>query len=89
MAQIAKEIPDLILLDVMMPQVSGLELLRMLLAEEETRGIPVIIMTAIVSPITRPIPSMTAATIPEDAAGRITRKIVCQCVAPSASDPSL
>ncbi|OGS32942.1 MAG: hypothetical protein A2218_10155 [Elusimicrobia bacterium RIFOXYA2_FULL_53_38] len=38
--------PDIILMDVMMPRVSGLEMLRMLLAEEETRGIPVIIMTA-------------------------------------------
>ena len=38
--------PDVILMDVMMPRVSGLEMLRMLLAEEETRGIPVIIMTA-------------------------------------------
>ena len=41
-----KENPDLILLDVMMPRVSGLEMLRMLLAEGDTRGIPVIIMTA-------------------------------------------
>lgn len=41
-----KESPDVILMDVMMPKVSGLELLRMLLAEEETRSIPVIIMTA-------------------------------------------
>lgn len=38
--------PDLILMDVMMPGVGGLEALRMLLSEEETRGIPVIIMTA-------------------------------------------
>jgi len=41
-----KELPDLILMDVMMPKISGIELLRMLLAEEETRGIPVIVMTA-------------------------------------------
>jgi len=38
--------PDLILMDVMMPGVGGLEALRMLLAEEATRGIPVVIMTA-------------------------------------------
>jgi len=41
-----KELPDVILLDVMMPHISGLEMLRMLLTEEETRGIPVIIFTA-------------------------------------------
>ena len=44
--RVKNKIPDLILLDVMMPRVSGLEMLRMLLAEEETRGIPVVIMTA-------------------------------------------
>ena len=38
--------PDVILMDVMMPRVSGLEMLRLLLAEEGTRDIPVIIMTA-------------------------------------------
>lgn len=41
-----KMTPDIILMDVMMPRVSGLEMLRMLLSEEETRGIPVLIMTA-------------------------------------------
>ena len=41
-----KETPDIILLDVMLPRVSGLEMLRMLLAEEETRGIPVLVLTA-------------------------------------------
>ncbi|MBI4386695.1 MAG: response regulator [Elusimicrobia bacterium] len=38
--------PDIILLDVMMPKVSGVEMLRMLQAEQETRAIPVIILTA-------------------------------------------
>jgi CheY-like chemotaxis protein len=46
MSKAKKELPDIILLDVMMPHVSGLEMLRMLLAEEETRGIPVLILTA-------------------------------------------
>jgi len=46
MERAMKHRPDVILMDVMMPRVSGLEMLRMLLAEEETRGIPVIIMTA-------------------------------------------
>ena len=35
--------------------------------------LPVIIMTAMVSPTTRPIPSITAATMPDEAAGSTTR----------------
>ena len=46
MEKALKQKPDVILMDVMMPRVSGLEMLRMLLAEEETRNIPVIVMTA-------------------------------------------
>jgi CheY-like chemotaxis protein len=38
--------PDIILLDVMMPRVSGLELLRMMLADEDVRSIPILVMTA-------------------------------------------
>lgn len=38
--------PDIILMDVMMPRVSGLELMRMLLAEDELKDIPVLVMTA-------------------------------------------
>lgn len=38
--------PDVIIMDVMMPNVSGLEMLRMLLSDEETRDIPVIVFTA-------------------------------------------
>lgn len=38
--------PDLILMDVMMPNISGIELARMLNAEEETRKIPLIVLTA-------------------------------------------
>ena len=41
-----KRQPDVILADVMMPKVSGLEFLRMLLSEEETKNIPVIVITA-------------------------------------------
>ncbi|PIS47723.1 MAG: two-component system response regulator [Elusimicrobia bacterium CG08_land_8_20_14_0_20_51_18] len=38
--------PDIILMDVMMPNVSGIEMLRILLADEDTKNIPVIVCTA-------------------------------------------
>ncbi len=38
--------PDLIVLDVFMPRVTGWEVLRMIRANEETRDIPVIMLTA-------------------------------------------
>lgn len=37
--------PDVILMDVMMPNISGLEMARMLTAEPETRAIPIIVLT--------------------------------------------
>jgi DNA-binding response OmpR family regulator len=40
-----KKRPDLILLDWMMPNLSGLDVLRQLKADEKTRTIPVIMMT--------------------------------------------
>ena len=41
-----KRRPDIILTDVMMPKISGLEFLHMLFSEEETKKIPVLVMTA-------------------------------------------
>ena len=46
LTQVAAESPDLILLDVMMPQMDGFEVLTRLKAAEETRNIPVIIISA-------------------------------------------
>ena len=44
--EIADSIPDLMLIDWMMPQVSGLELCRRLRRNPETAGIPLILLTA-------------------------------------------
>lgn len=44
------EKPDLILLDLLLPEISGLEILAELKANNETKGIPVIILTQIDNP---------------------------------------
>ncbi len=44
---VAKEKPGLILLDVMMPEMSGHEVYRILKSQPQTRGIPVIFVTAL------------------------------------------
>ena len=44
--QVSREKPDLILLDVMMPDMDGLEVCQRLQASDATRGIPVIFVTA-------------------------------------------
>lgn len=45
--QVEQQVPDLILLDVMMPQMDGFEVCRQLKAKEVTRFIPVILVTAL------------------------------------------
>lgn len=42
-----KEKPDLILLDLLMPKISGFEFLEKIRAEERTRKIPVIVVSAV------------------------------------------
>ena len=46
MAHINRELPDLILLDWMLPGISGVEFARRLRAEQRTRNIPIIMLTA-------------------------------------------
>lgn len=43
---IEKELPDVMLLDIMMPHMSGLEVLRILRDKPETANLPVILVTA-------------------------------------------
>ncbi|MEE9448571.1 MAG: response regulator [Ignavibacteriaceae bacterium] len=40
------ELPDLILLDIMMPDITGIEVCKTLVADKETSGIPIILVTA-------------------------------------------
>ena len=44
---LAKRVPQLLVLDVMLPDQTGLELLRMLRADPRTKAIPVILYTAV------------------------------------------
>ncbi len=50
---VLKEIPDLILLDLMMPDMDGWDVYQQLKANEDTRNIPVIVITAKAQPIDR------------------------------------
>ena len=45
LVKVQHESPDLILLDLLMPKVSGMEVLRTLRAQEPTRSIPVMILS--------------------------------------------
>jgi CheY-like chemotaxis protein len=44
-----KQLPDVILLDIIMPEMDGYEVLSLLKKDEETRKIPVIFITGLVS----------------------------------------
>ena len=47
LCSVAEQLPDLVLLDVMMPGMSGFEVLRQLKADARTRSIPIIMVTAL------------------------------------------
>ncbi|MCB8963939.1 MAG: response regulator [Bacteroidales bacterium] len=47
---IQKKKPALILLDLLMPQVSGIECLKQLKSSDDTADIPVVVVTAVLSP---------------------------------------
>jgi formate hydrogenlyase transcriptional activator len=51
--QAAYALPDLILLDVMMPGMSGFEICRLLKSSPKTQGIPVIFMTALTETVNK------------------------------------
>lgn len=46
LTQVAESLPDLIVLDWMLPKVSGIEVCRRLRARAETRNVPIIMLTA-------------------------------------------
>lgn len=46
LAQVRKLLPDLVLLDLMMPDMDGWEVYQQMKADEKTRRIPVIVVTA-------------------------------------------
>jgi len=45
--RVAEELPDMVLLDVMMPKINGFEVCRSLKQDEKTKAIPVILVTAL------------------------------------------
>ena len=45
--KVADETPDLVLLDIMMPKISGYEVCQRLKADETTRAIPILMITAL------------------------------------------
>lgn len=46
-----EEKPDLILLDIMMPKINGIDVMKMLRGKEETSNIPIILFTALIQEV--------------------------------------
>ncbi len=51
--EIARARPDVVLLDVMLPDLDGFEVLRQIRGHADTRGLPVIMLTALGDPASR------------------------------------
>jgi Response regulators consisting of a CheY-like receiver domain and a winged-helix DNA-binding domain len=45
LAALEKELPDIVLLDIMMPKMNGLEMLRIVRSDEKFKDIPVVMLT--------------------------------------------
>ena len=48
-----KEKPDIILLDIMMPKINGIDVMKKIREDEKTANIPVILLTALVQEINK------------------------------------
>ena len=46
LARVTEEVPDLLITDIMMPEMSGLELVAQLRSDDATKDLPIIIVTA-------------------------------------------
>ncbi len=51
--KVKKDRPDLIVLDVMMPVLNGYDVCEILKSDENTKGIPVILLTAVAENVTK------------------------------------
>jgi two-component system alkaline phosphatase synthesis response regulator PhoP len=49
--KVSSEKPDILLLDIMMPKVNGIDVMKKMRENEETAGIPIILLTALVREI--------------------------------------
>lgn len=51
--KVYREMPDVILLDIMMPKINGIDVMKKLREDEKTAGIPIILLTALVQEINK------------------------------------